>query len=191
VQPEQTLDIDRLAAEKGATVEFRDVLLIGGNGETQVGSPFVEGARVIAEVVEHGRDKKLLVFKYKNKTRYRRRHGHRQGFTRLLIRQVLTERREPAEVVEEKPKRAPRKRATPRAKAGTPPADAAVAAETTIETVEAAASDAQIVESPKPKRARAPKPAAAEESGAEAPVADAAEARPRRPRTRKKTDSGE
>ena len=190
MQPEQTLNIDHLAAEKGATVEFRDVLLIGGNGEALVGNPFVEGARVIAEVVEHGRDKKVLVFKYKNKTRYRRRHGHRQAFTRLAIRQILTEGREAAEA-EEKPKRAPRKRAAPRAKAGTLPTDAAVAAEPATETVDVAASDAQIAETPKPRRARAPRPAAGEESGAEAPAADAAEARPRRARTRKKTDSGE
>jgi large subunit ribosomal protein L21 len=53
-----------------------------------VGTPVVDGARVLAEVLEHGRDKKILVFKYKNKTRYRRRYGHRQDFTRLAIRQI-------------------------------------------------------------------------------------------------------
>jgi large subunit ribosomal protein L21 len=75
VQPDQTLDIDRLAAEAGAQVEFREVLLVGGDGEVRLGTPFVEGARVVAEVLDQGRGKKILVFKYKNKTRYRRRHG--------------------------------------------------------------------------------------------------------------------
>jgi len=60
----------------------------------QIGNPFVDGARVMAEVLEHGRDRKILVYKYKNKTRYRRRHGHRQGFTRLAIRQILVDGRE-------------------------------------------------------------------------------------------------
>jgi ribosomal protein L21 len=114
VQPEQTLDIDRLAADAGAMVEFREVLLVGNDGDVQVGAPFVEGARVVAEVLEQGRDKKLLVFKYKNKVRYRRRHGHRQAFTRLAIRQILTEGGVAS--AEEKPARPSRKRAAPKAK---------------------------------------------------------------------------
>ncbi len=84
-------------------VELNDVLLIAGNGEVRVGRPRLEGARVIAEVVEHGRDRKIIVFKYKSKTRYRRRHGHRQGYTRLAVRQILTAEGPPK--AEEKPKR--------------------------------------------------------------------------------------
>ncbi len=83
-------------------VELNDVLLIAGNGEVRVGRPRLEGARVIAEVVEHGRDRKIVVFKYKSKTRYRRRHGHRQGYTRLAVRHILTEEGPPK--AEEKPK---------------------------------------------------------------------------------------
>ena len=82
----------------------------------QIGNPFVDGARVMAEVLEHGRDRKIIVFKYKNKTRYRRRHGHRQDFTRLAIRQILIDGREVA-VEEKKPAGAPpRKRAAPKAR---------------------------------------------------------------------------
>ena len=66
------------------------MLLVGGNGDTQVGTPLVDGAHVVAEVVDHGRGKKLLVFKYKNKTRYRRRQGHRQDYTRLSIKEIVT-----------------------------------------------------------------------------------------------------
>src|SRR2546423_14060911 len=74
--------------------------MVGGEGYMEVGTPTVDGARVMAEVLEHGRDRKILVFKYKNKTRYRRRHGHRQDFTRLAIRQILLQGEEPAPVAE-------------------------------------------------------------------------------------------
>src|SRR5207244_11150194 len=76
-------------------VELGDGLLVDDAGEVQLGTPFVEGARVVAEVIEQGRDRKILVFKYKNKTRYRRRRGHRQAFTRLAIRQILEAGGEP------------------------------------------------------------------------------------------------
>jgi large subunit ribosomal protein L21 len=103
VEPEQLIDVDSLPAEVGSTVEMTDVLLIAGNGDVKVGRPVLEGARVIAEVVEQGRGPKIIVFKYKSKTRYRRRRGHRQGYTRLVVRQILTEEKPPA--AEEKPKR--------------------------------------------------------------------------------------
>ncbi len=105
------LDIDRVQANVGETVELKEVLLLGGNGDIRVGAPTIDGARVLAEVLEHGRDKKIRVFKYKNKTRYRRRLGHRQDFTRLAIRQILGAGEEPAEApTEEKPKRTARRR---------------------------------------------------------------------------------
>ncbi len=103
VEPEQLIDVDSLPAEVGSTVEMTDVLLIAGNGDVKVGRPVLEGARVIAEVVEQGRGPKIIVFKYKSKTRYRRRRGHRQGYTRLVVRQILTEEKAPE--AEEKPKR--------------------------------------------------------------------------------------
>lgn len=115
-----------------------------------MGTPVVDGARVLAEVLEHGRDKKILVFKYKNKTRYRRRFGHRQDFTRLAIRQILTEGQQAVEAVE-KPKRPARKKA------------AVKAAEPAVEAVETAAIEAAPVkaaEALKPRRARPAKPVA-------------------------------
>ncbi len=69
VEPEQLIDVDSLPAEVGSTVEMTDVLLIAGNGDVKVGQPVLEGARVIAEVVEQGRGPKRIVFKYKAKTR--------------------------------------------------------------------------------------------------------------------------
>lgn len=130
-----------------------------------MGTPVVDGACVLAEVLEHGRDKKILVFKYKNKTRYRRRFGHRQDFTRLAIRQILTEGQQAVEAAE-KPKRPARKKA------------AVKAAEPTVEAVETAAIEAapaEAAEAPKPRRARAPKPKAKSAPVPEAPPAETPE----------------
>jgi large subunit ribosomal protein L21 len=71
----------------GEAVEL-DVLLIGGDGETKVGSSLDEGARVAATVVEHGRGEKLIVFKFRRRKRYRRKAGHRQSFTAVRITSV-------------------------------------------------------------------------------------------------------
>ncbi len=71
-------------------MELSDVLMVADDGDVRVGQPLVAGARVIAEVIEHGRDAKVVVFKYKAKTRYRRKKGHRQSYTRLAIRHILT-----------------------------------------------------------------------------------------------------
>ena len=101
------LEVDRLQVEVGATVELTDVLLLSESGRAVIGTPTVADARVVAEVMEHGRDKKILVFKYKNKTRYRRRLGHRQGYTRLAIRRIGIGELEAAAA---KPRRASRKK---------------------------------------------------------------------------------
>lgn len=138
-----------------------------------MGTPVVDGALVVAEVLEHGRDKKILVFKYKNKTRYRRRYGHRQDFTRLAIRQIVSD----GQVVEaaEKPKRPARKK--PAAKTGEPAAEAVKAP-----VVEAAAAEAEAA--PKPRRARAATPKAETPAVPETEPAEAAP-KPRRARTAK------
>jgi len=172
--------VDSISAEVGSTVELSDVLLIASNGDVRVGRPTIEGARVIAEVVEHGRDRKIIVFKYKAKTRYRRRRGHRQGYTRLAVRQIVTA--EGVIEAEAKPKRrAPAKAAAKPARRArkTEPEAAAPAAEAV--PVEAAPVEAPAVEAKPARRTRAPKAAA----GPEAAVAGApqAEAKPAR-RTR-------
>jgi large subunit ribosomal protein L21 len=77
-----------MAAEPGSNVELRDVLLVSDGGTVTVGSPSVPDAVVIAEVVEHGKGKKVVNFKYKAKVRYRRKRGHRQGFTKLTVREI-------------------------------------------------------------------------------------------------------
>ena len=77
--------VERLDAAEGDDVTLDEVLLVGNDDATTVGSPLVEGASVSARVDEQFRDKKVRLFKYKNKTRQRTHRGHRQHRTRLLI----------------------------------------------------------------------------------------------------------
>ena len=89
VREGDTLEVESLRAEPGEEIELADVLMVGEGAEVRIGRPLVEGARVVADVVEHGKGKKLIIFKYKAKTRYRRKTGHRQPFTRLAIKQIV------------------------------------------------------------------------------------------------------
>jgi large subunit ribosomal protein L21 len=83
--------INRLEAERGQQVEFEHVLLIGGDGETKIGKPFVPGAKVIATVVDQGREQKIIVLKFKPKRRYRRKAGHRQHYTQVLVNEIIAD----------------------------------------------------------------------------------------------------
>jgi large subunit ribosomal protein L21 len=79
--------VPSMEQEIGAAVEL-DVLMVAGSGdgdESRIGSPLVEGARVAATVLDHGRDTKIIVFKKKRRKQYKRKQGHRQGYTTLKI----------------------------------------------------------------------------------------------------------
>jgi large subunit ribosomal protein L21 len=89
VREGQQLDVESLSGEDGDQIELSDVLLVGNGDEITVGTPTVPGARVLVEVVGQQRHAKVTVFKYKRKTRYRRKIGHRQPFTRLAVRQII------------------------------------------------------------------------------------------------------
>lgn len=78
--------LETLQAEPGETVTL-DVMMLGGD-EVKVGAPFVDGASVKAEVLEHGRGKKLYIYKFKAKSNYRRKTGHRQGYTAVRITEI-------------------------------------------------------------------------------------------------------
>lgn len=78
------LRVEKLAGDVGAKVTFDKVLLVGGE-QVKVGTPLVSGAKVSAEIVAQGRDKKLIVFKFRRRKNYRRKAGHRQPFTELKI----------------------------------------------------------------------------------------------------------
>ena len=88
-EPGTTLLIPTLDAEPGTTVTFDDVLLASEGGEVAVGEPVVEGAKVTAEVVAHDRTKKITVFKRKRRKGYRRKQGHRQGFTVVRVADII------------------------------------------------------------------------------------------------------
>ena len=88
VQPGDVLDVEKLPVDVGSVAEFEEVLAVSNGGELNVGTPTVAGAKVLAEVQSHYKDRKILVFKYKAKTRYRRKKGHRQNYTRLLIQDI-------------------------------------------------------------------------------------------------------
>ncbi|MFU8793285.1 MAG: 50S ribosomal protein L21 [Acholeplasmataceae bacterium] len=84
----QEIYIEKLDVEAGDTYEFNDVLMIGGESVT-IGSPLVAGAKVVAQVLKHGRAKKIIVFKYKRRKNYKRKQGHRQSYTKLLIEKIV------------------------------------------------------------------------------------------------------
>ncbi|CAM3110691.1 50S ribosomal protein L21 [Filibacter tadaridae] len=84
VEKGQEIIIEKVAGEAKDVVTFDKVLFVGGE-DVKVGAPFVEGATVTAKVVNQGRGKKITVFKYKAKKNYKRKQGHRQPFTKLVI----------------------------------------------------------------------------------------------------------
>jgi len=77
----------KVAAE-GEAVVFDEVLTVVNDGDVKVGKPVVEGAKVTGKVEAQGKDKKILVFKYKAKSNYRKRQGHRQPFTKVVIEKI-------------------------------------------------------------------------------------------------------
>lgn len=85
-EPGLTIDVERLPQAEGESIDLTDVLLVAPeDGALQIGQPVVEGAVVKATVIKQARGRKVFVWKYKPKERYRRRRGHRQYFTRLRI----------------------------------------------------------------------------------------------------------
>jgi large subunit ribosomal protein L21 len=79
------LDVQKLPYEEGDSFEIDDVLLIGDDDKTVIGQPIVEGAKVKATVMKQWRDKKVIVFKYRQRTNYRRKKSHRHHYTRIMI----------------------------------------------------------------------------------------------------------
>jgi large subunit ribosomal protein L21 len=88
VQAGDTLRIEKLNAGEGETVVFDKVLAVSKDGQVSVGAPYVAGAKVTAKVAAQGKGKKIIVFKYHNKTNYRRKTGHRQPYTAVTIESI-------------------------------------------------------------------------------------------------------
>lgn len=88
VTPGELLRIESLPGEIGSEIAFSEVLLTSLDGAIQVGVPLVQGATVTARIVQHGKEKKILVFKKKRRKNYRRRRGHRQHFVAVQIKTI-------------------------------------------------------------------------------------------------------
>ena len=91
VSPGDTVDVEKIRVEEGSLVELDEVLAVAKSGQLIVGNPTVQGALVVAEVKEQAKDRKILVFKFKPKVRYRVKRGHRRAYSRLVIREIVTE----------------------------------------------------------------------------------------------------
>jgi large subunit ribosomal protein L21 len=89
VAPKQTIEVERLDVAEGDTVELDKVLFIGGDGDTLVGNPIIKGAKVVATCLGEAKGEKIIVFKYKSKVRYRRKKGHRQTYTKILVNEII------------------------------------------------------------------------------------------------------
>jgi large subunit ribosomal protein L21 len=86
--PGKAVRVENLPGEVGARVAFDEVLVVAGEGEPRVGRPLVAGARVVATILRHGRARKLTIFKSKRRKNYRRKQGHRQGFTEVRVEAI-------------------------------------------------------------------------------------------------------
>lgn len=89
VQEGDVLNVEKLPADVGASMELDRVLAVQTDEGFKSGNPTVEGARVQVKVLAHGKGRKIIVFKYKAKKNYRRKQGHRQPYTRILVEKII------------------------------------------------------------------------------------------------------
>ncbi len=88
VSPGQKLKIEKIEKKEGDEVVFDEVLLLDSDGKLEIGSPTIKGAKVLGKVLSQGKGKKVIIFKYRAKTRYRKKKGHRQTFTEVEIKTI-------------------------------------------------------------------------------------------------------
>jgi len=144
VAKDDVILVEKLEADAGASIDLDDVLMIGDDDNTTVGTPTVEGASVAATVVEQGRGDKILVFKKKRRKNYRRTIGHRQDLTVLRITDINADGK----------KKVAAKKAAPKKVEADKPAEEAPATDTKADAAPAAEKKAA------PKKPAAKKPAA-------------------------------
>lgn len=89
VSPGQRIRVEKLDGEVGGEIELDRVLLVSDDDDVKIGTPHVEGAKVMTKIVSHGRGKKLIVFKFRRRTNYRRKQGHRQAYTCLEVTDIV------------------------------------------------------------------------------------------------------
>ena len=90
VQKDQKLFVHRINANEGDTVEFGKVLLIGNDDDITIGSPTIDGAKVVLEVLSHVKGDKVLVFKKKRRKGYSKLNGHRQQFSQVIVKDIIS-----------------------------------------------------------------------------------------------------
>ena len=90
VQKDQKLFVHRINANEGDTVEFGKVLLIGNDDDITIGSPTIDGAKVVLEVLSHVKGDKVLVFKKKRRKGYQKLNGHRQQFSQVIVKDIIS-----------------------------------------------------------------------------------------------------
>jgi large subunit ribosomal protein L21 len=90
VEAGSTIQVERLPGDVGALVDLDQVRLVHGDAGLVIGQPLVQGAKVTAEIVRQGRTRSITVFKKKRRKNYRRTRGHRQSFTKLLVKEIAT-----------------------------------------------------------------------------------------------------
>jgi large subunit ribosomal protein L21 len=88
VEPGKRINIEKVEKKEGEEVEFSKVLLVEKDGELKIGNPYVEGVKVVGKVIKQGKQKKITILKYRRKTRYKVKKGHRQPFTRVEILKI-------------------------------------------------------------------------------------------------------
>ena len=88
-EPGRMLKLEKLEGEKGAQVELSKVLLVADGEKVKVGTPTVQGAKVVSEIVRQGRGPKIIVFKFKRRKKSRRRTGHRQAQTTVRVKEIV------------------------------------------------------------------------------------------------------
>ncbi len=87
-QEGDVLKVDKIDMETGSTIEFDTVLMVADGDSTVVGKPYIEGAKVTAVLEDQVKGKKIMVFKFKRRKGYKRKQGHRQKYTQLLIKEI-------------------------------------------------------------------------------------------------------
>jgi large subunit ribosomal protein L21 len=122
VAPNDIIEVEKIAGQPGDIVELAEVLLLGGDKGPQTGSPTISGALVAAEVLEQKRGDKIVVFKKKRRSTYRRKKGHRQDLTALRITEILTDGKKPSKTAPRPEAKKAAEKPAPKAKAEAKPA---------------------------------------------------------------------
>lgn len=83
------IKVEKLEGKEGSEINFTDILLLEKDKKVEIGKPIIKDVKVVAKILEQGKGKKIIIFKYKAKKRYKKKAGHRQPFTEIEIKDIL------------------------------------------------------------------------------------------------------